>query len=159
MTAKVPVTTYATFLREMEAGDTIDPAYITPVGAALLSGYIWVGAGTNLAAAVAMSGDATLANTGALTLATVNGNVGSFTLTSVTADAKGRILAVSSGTAVTSLASSGSTITVSAATGAVNVELPNLITPGTYTVGIGLMTNGTITVDAQGRITAIQEAT
>jgi len=45
---------------------------------ALTNTHIFVGNASNVAADVAMSGDATLANTGAVTLATVNANVGSF---------------------------------------------------------------------------------
>ncbi len=44
----------------------------------LTSANIWVGSSSNVAASVAASGDLTLANTGAFTLATVNSNVGSF---------------------------------------------------------------------------------
>lgn len=65
--------------------------------AALTSGNILVGNGSNVATSVALSGDATLANTGALTLATVNGNVGSFTNANITVNAKGLITAASSG--------------------------------------------------------------
>ncbi len=63
---------------------------------------IFVGNSSNVATGVALSGDATLADTGALTLATVNSNVGTFTNATVQADAKGRILAVSSGSGTTS---------------------------------------------------------
>lgn len=67
--------------------------------ATLTNTHILVGSAGGVATDVAVSGDATLANTGALTLATVNGNVGSFTLASITVDAKGRITAASSGSA------------------------------------------------------------
>jgi len=40
----------------------------TPVGTALTSGQIYVGSSSNLAAAVALSGDATLTNTGVITI-------------------------------------------------------------------------------------------
>ena len=40
----------------------------TPVGTALTSGRIWVGSGSNLAAEVTVSGDATVSNSGALTV-------------------------------------------------------------------------------------------
>lgn len=44
-------------------------AATTPVGTALTSGRVWVGNGSNAAAEVAVSGDATLSNAGALTIA------------------------------------------------------------------------------------------
>jgi hypothetical protein len=47
--------------------------YATTAGGALTSAHILVGNGSNVAASVAVSGDATLANTGALTVASVNG--------------------------------------------------------------------------------------
>lgn len=61
---------------------------------------IFVGNASNIATAVNLSGDATLANTGAMTLATVNGNVGSFGSASAvgafTVNAKGLVTAASS---------------------------------------------------------------
>ena len=45
----------------------------SPVGSSLTDSSIWVGNGSNQAAVVAMSGDATLANTGALTVTKIQG--------------------------------------------------------------------------------------
>jgi len=63
----------------------------------LTDAHILVGNALNVAADVALSGDATLANTGELTLATINANVGSFgsatQVATFTVDAKGRITA------------------------------------------------------------------
>ena len=64
------------------------------------AGQILVGnAGGTAYAPVSMSGDATLASTGAATLATVNSNVGSYTFASITVNAKGLVTAASNGVA------------------------------------------------------------
>lgn len=65
----------------------------------LTSAHLFIGNGSNIATDTALSGDATLANTGALTLATVNSNVGSFTNASITVNGKGLITAASNGAA------------------------------------------------------------
>lgn len=66
-----------------------------PAAGQLLAGN----AGGTAYAPVTASGDLTVASTGAVTLATVNGNVGSFTNSSITVNAKGLITAASSGAA------------------------------------------------------------
>lgn len=72
------------------------------VASTLASGHIWVGNGSNISTAVALSGDATISNVGALTLASVisaGGPTGSATVAPIiTYDAKGRLTAVSSAT-------------------------------------------------------------
>ena len=47
---------------------------VSPIGSALTSGDIIVGNSSNLASAVAMSGDAAISNTGAVTVASVGGS-------------------------------------------------------------------------------------
>lgn len=72
---------------------------VTPVGTTLTSAHIWVGNGSNVAASVAASGDLTLSNAGAFTLATVNSNVG--TWNTVTVNAKGLVTAGSNASYIT----------------------------------------------------------
>lgn len=68
----------------------------------LASGLMWVGNVSNAAAAVALSGDLTVSNTGVITLATVNGNTGAIgsatQCVTVTNNAKGLTTAVSAAT-------------------------------------------------------------
>jgi len=79
--------------------DHVHPSDTTKQSTTLTSAHLLVGNGSNVATDVAASGDLTLANTGAFTLATVNSNVGSYTNTNLTVDAKGRITAASNGSA------------------------------------------------------------
>lgn len=131
-----------------------------PSAAPLADTKVWIGSSGNLPVAQSISGDATLADTGALTLATVNASPGTYTNATVTVNAKGLATAVSSG--------SGSATPTGPAGGDLTGTYPNptLVSvgpgAGTYTVGLKLTgggTNGTITIDAQGRITNIQQAT
>jgi len=69
----------------------------TNSGIMLSTNNILVGNTNNIATGVTMSNDATIANTGALTLASVNGNVGSFTAANITVNAKGLITAAANG--------------------------------------------------------------
>lgn len=55
---------------EVQLGTLMDSA----AGGALVDGHILVGSGSNVATDVAMSGDATIVNTGAITVSAVNGN-------------------------------------------------------------------------------------
>ena len=96
------------------------------------AGQILVGnAGGTAYAPVSMSGDATLASTGAATLATVNSNVGSFTYASITVNAKGLITAASSGTApVTSVTGTAPISSSGGATPAISISQANTTTSG-----------------------------
>ncbi|MBK9322588.1 MAG: hypothetical protein IPM97_06480 [Bdellovibrionaceae bacterium] len=64
-------------------------AFNNKLASNLLSGKIWVGNSSNIATPVNMTGDATLSNTGALTLASTG--VSSGTYPKVTVDGKGRV--------------------------------------------------------------------
>ena len=71
----------------------------TPINRSLASAQMYLGNGSNIATAVAMSGDATIANTGAVTLKNT-GTAGTYgasnTALTMTTDAQGRVTAVSS---------------------------------------------------------------
>jgi hypothetical protein len=73
-------------------------AHGVPTAAPLADTKIWIGQGTGLPAAETVSGDATLADTGVLTLKTVNVSPGTYTNATVTVDAQGRATVVVAGT-------------------------------------------------------------
>lgn len=105
----------------------------------LATNDIYVGNGSNQAAAVAMSGDATIASSGALTLASVNSNIGSFgsasSVATFTVNAKGLLTAASS----TSIAISGSQVsggTFGAIDGSALTNLSAAVLSGILPVGV-----------------------
>lgn len=122
------------------------------------SGNLLVGQGANWLTK-ALSGDATLASTGALTFATVNSNVGSFTNASVTVNAKGLVTAVSTGTGgtitgiVTTSPLTGGTVTTGTATIACGTCLVNGGALGTPSSGVVTNLTGTASGLTAGSVT------
>lgn len=121
------------------------------------SGQVLVGnAGGTAYAPVSASGDATLASTGALTLATVNSNVGIFgsatAAPAVTVNAKGLVTAVSTNTitpavgSITGLGTGVDTALAQNVTGSGSIVLgtsPTLATPALGTPSSGTLTSCT----------------
>ena len=138
---------------------------------ALTNTHIFVGNAANAATDVALSGDATMANTGAMTLATANANVGTFggaaTALSLTADAKGRVTGVTSLTI--SLPTTQLTGTLQAAqepahTGDVTNSAGSLaLTIATVNANVGTFGTATssltLTANAKGQITGVTGVT
>ncbi len=121
------------------------------------AGQVLVGnAGGTAYAPVSASGDATLASTGALTLATVNSNVGSFgsatAAPAVTVNAKGLVTAVATNTitpavgSITGLGTGVATALAQNVTGSGSIVLgtsPTLTTPAIGTPSSGTLTSCT----------------
>jgi len=110
---------------------------VSPVNSALTSANIWVGNSSNLAAAVAMTGDVTIGNTGVTAIGSdkvtaakiLQGTAGQVLLSNATPD-----------TAWTALSGD-----IASITGAGAVALKTVGTAGTYR---------SVTTDAQGRVSA-----
>ena len=117
---------------------------LTGLGAlsnSLTSANIFVGNGSNVATGVALSGDATISNAGALTLATVNSNTGAFgsanTVPVITTNGKGLVTAVSTATISQSSITTRKTVTASYS-----------VLTTDYIVGVNASAAATITLPA-----------
>jgi hypothetical protein len=82
----------------------------TGLGTTPTTGQLLIGNGTNYTLST-MSGDATIASSGAITLATVNASSGSTTLSSITTNAKGLVTSNTTGNLTGDITSTGLTTT------------------------------------------------
>lgn len=99
------------------AGKEIADAIDSATGSVLASGNILVGNSLNIESAVVLSGDATISNTGALTLAATSANV-----PLSTSPSKGVGYAVGAGAVVTQATNKATGVTINAPTGAITLN-------------------------------------
>ena len=115
---------------------TVSDAPVDPTNFSVLSlasGKIFVGNNSNVATAVSMSGDATLDNTGELTLSNTGVSAGTYSLAGITVNSKGRITSANTANLTGAISSVGTTTSVTSQTGTGSTFVmntsPTLITP------------------------------
>lgn len=128
---------------------------ITGISSSLNSGQIIIGDASNVATQRTLSGDATLGNTGALTLATVT-TYKNIVPTGIEVDAKGRVLYMTNtlpmGSFIYGNTLNRATVGAMSGDGTLNgpqLILNSVISPGSFNYSTS------ITIDAQGRTTAV----
>ena len=103
--------------------------------ASLTSGNLLVGSAGNVPTSVALSGDATLVASGALTLANTAVSPGSYTLANITVDSKGRITAAANGTTPATTITDGGNAAYTILTADMHIRTSTVLTANrTYTL-------------------------
>jgi phage-related tail fiber protein len=119
-------------------------AFNSKLTSALASGTIFVGNGSGVATGVTMTGDASISNTGALSLSATG--VASGTYSSVSVDAKGRVTSASAKQDLSSAFVSGTLPVSNGGTGAVSFTAGNLL------IGNGTSAFNTLSPTAGGNV-------